>query len=31
MVSEFIKLELSQFCKNGEFIVDQVGFGAVKN
>jgi diphosphomevalonate decarboxylase len=30
IVSEFIKLELSQFCKNGEFIEDQVGFGAVK-
>ena len=31
LVSEFIKLELSQFCKNGEFIEDQIGFGAVKN
>jgi diphosphomevalonate decarboxylase len=31
VVSEFIRLELSQFCKNGEFIEDQVGFGAVKN
>jgi diphosphomevalonate decarboxylase len=31
IVSEFIKLELAQFCKNGEFIEDQVGFGAVKN
>jgi diphosphomevalonate decarboxylase len=30
IVSEFIKLELSQFCKNNEFIEDQVGFGAVK-
>ena len=28
IVSEFIQLELSQFCKNGEFIEDQVGFGA---
>jgi diphosphomevalonate decarboxylase len=31
IVSEFIKLELSQFCKNAEFIEDQVGFGAIKN
>ena len=30
MVSEFIKDELSQFCKNGEFIQDQIGFGAKK-
>lgn len=29
-VSEFIKKELLQFCKNGEFIEDQAGFGAVK-
>ncbi|RMA66437.1 diphosphomevalonate/mevalonate 3,5-bisphosphate decarboxylase family protein [Ulvibacter antarcticus] len=27
-VSEFIKKELAQFCKNGEFINDQLGFGA---
>jgi len=30
MVSEFIKRELAEFCKNGEFIEDQVGFGAKK-
>ena len=30
-VSIFIKQELIQFCKNGECIEDQVGFGAVKN
>jgi diphosphomevalonate decarboxylase len=30
IVSEFIKLELSQFCKNGEFIEDQIGLGAIK-
>jgi diphosphomevalonate decarboxylase len=29
-VSEFIKNELAQFCKNGEFIDDHVGNGAVK-
>lgn len=27
-ISEFIKNELSQFCKNGEFIEDEVGLGA---
>ncbi|AFL81156.1 mevalonate pyrophosphate decarboxylase [Aequorivita sublithincola DSM 14238] len=27
-ISEFIKKELSQFCKNGEFIEDKVGLGA---
>lgn len=27
---QFIKNELSQFCKNGEFIVDEVGLGASK-
>jgi diphosphomevalonate decarboxylase len=27
---QFIKNELSQFCKNGEFIIDEVGFGAKK-
>ncbi len=30
LVSEFITQELAQFCKNGEFIEDQVGFGAKK-
>ena len=30
LVSEFIKTHLTQFCKNGEFIEDSVGFGAVK-
>ncbi len=29
-VLQFIKSKLSQFCKNGEFIEDQVGFGASK-
>ncbi len=29
-VLNFIKNELSQFCKNGEFIVDEVGMGAGK-
>lgn len=29
-VLHFIKKELSQFCKNGEFIVDGVGLGASK-
>jgi diphosphomevalonate decarboxylase len=29
-VSEFIKKDLLQFCKNGEFIQDRAGFGAVK-
>lgn len=29
-VLHFIKKELSQFCKNGEFIVDEVGLGAEK-
>lgn len=29
-VSEFIKKELLQFCKNGEFIEDEIGFGAKK-
>lgn len=29
-VLNFINTELSQFCKNNEFIVDEVGFGAVK-
>ena len=29
-VSELIKNELAQFCKNGEFIDDHVGNGAVK-
>ncbi|MBT0606774.1 diphosphomevalonate/mevalonate 3,5-bisphosphate decarboxylase family protein [Aequorivita echinoideorum] len=28
MVLEFIKNELAPFCKNGEFIEDEVGFGA---
>ena len=27
-VQDFIKKELVQFCKNGEFIEDQLGFGA---
>ncbi|SDX22690.1 diphosphomevalonate/mevalonate 3,5-bisphosphate decarboxylase family protein [Aequorivita viscosa] len=30
-VLQFIKLELADFCKNKEFIVDQVGFGATMN
>lgn len=30
VVLNFIKTELSQFCKNGEFIVDEVGLGASK-
>ncbi len=29
-VLHFIKSELSQFCKKGEFIIDEVGFGAKK-
>jgi len=29
-VLNFIKNELTPFCKNGEFIVDQVGFGAIQ-
>lgn len=29
-VSEFIRNELAQFCKNGEFIEDEVGLGAQK-
>jgi diphosphomevalonate decarboxylase len=29
-VTTFIKKELLQFCKNGEFIEDQVGLGATK-
>lgn len=29
-VLDFIKTKLSQFCKNGEFIVDEVGLGASK-
>ena len=29
-VSIFVDSELSQFCKNGEFIFDEVGFGAIK-
>jgi diphosphomevalonate decarboxylase len=29
-VSEFIRKELAPFCKNGKFIEDQIGFGAVK-
>lgn len=29
-VLHFIESELSQFCKNGEFIVDEVGLGAYK-
>jgi diphosphomevalonate decarboxylase len=28
-VLEFIKKELTQFCKNGEFIEDEIGFGAI--
>lgn len=31
MVLEFVNSELAQFCKNGEFIIDQVGLGAIKN
>lgn len=30
IVLDFIKNELSQFCKNGEFIIDEVGLGASK-
>ena len=30
-VSEFIITELTQFCKNGEFIEDHLGFGAMEN
>ncbi len=30
MVLQFIKSKLSQFCKNGEFILDNVGLGAEK-
>lgn len=30
-VLQFIHSELSSFCKNKEFIVDQVGFGAIRN
>lgn len=29
-IGNFIKKELSPFCKNGEFIEDQAGFGATK-
>lgn len=29
-VSEFIKKELAPLCKNGEFIEDQIGFGALQ-
>src|SRR5690606_30016699 len=29
-VLNFIKNDLSKFCKNGEFIMDEVGFGAEK-
>jgi len=29
-VLEFIKNELTQFCKNGEFIEDEIGFGAIE-
>lgn len=29
-VLQFIKNKLSQFCKNGEFIVDEIGLGAEK-
>ncbi len=29
-ISKFIKAELTQFCKNGEFIEDEVGLGAEK-
>ncbi len=28
LVSEFIKKDLSQFCKNGEYITDELGSGA---
>ena len=28
-VLQFIKKELSQYCKNGEFIEDEVGLGAI--
>ncbi|SRX54186.1 diphosphomevalonate/mevalonate 3,5-bisphosphate decarboxylase family protein [Aequorivita sp. CIP111184] len=30
IVLQFIKNKLSQFCKNGEFIIDEVGLGAKK-
>ncbi len=30
VILQFIKKDLSQFCKNGEFINDEVGFGAEK-
>src|SRR5690606_16433413 len=30
LVQKFIKEELSQFCKKGEFILDEVGLGASK-
>lgn len=30
ILSKFIKTELTQFCKNAEFIEDEVGFGANK-
>lgn len=30
-VLQFINSELAVFCKNKEFIVDEVGFGAIKN
>lgn len=29
-VLQFIQNELSQYCKNGEYIVDEVGLGAFK-
>jgi len=29
-VQTFIKNELASFCKNGEYIIDQVGFGAIQ-
>ena len=29
-VLNFIRTELSQFCKNGEFIEDHIGFGAIR-
>lgn len=29
-VLNFIRTELSQFCKNGDFIEDHVGFGAIR-
>ncbi len=29
-VIEFIKNELAKFCKNGDFIQDEVGFGATR-